>query len=53
MKNSAQCSFSEVDVATGPGSDIYASLLGLDEDLKVLVRVSLRPWSAGSGWAAG
>ena len=45
--------FSEVDVATGPGGDIYASLLGLDEDLKVLVRVSLEPmvsWIWLGGW---
>lgn len=35
--------FSEVDVIPGLGSDIYASLLGMDEDLRVLVRISLEP----------
>lgn len=35
--------FSEVDVITGLGQDIYASLLGMDEDHRVLVKVSLEP----------
>lgn len=45
--------FSEVDVASGPGGDIYASLLGLDKDMKVLVRISLEPmvsWIWIGGW---
>lgn len=35
--------FSEVDVIPGLGNEIYASLLGLDEDLRVLVKVSVEP----------
>lgn len=35
--------FSEVDVITTPWQDIYASLLGMDEDYRVLVRISLEP----------
>lgn len=35
--------FSEVDVISGLGRDIYASLLGMDEDLRVLVKISLEP----------
>ena len=35
--------FSEVDVLSGFGRDIYASLLGMDEDYRVLVRISLEP----------
>lgn len=35
--------FSEVDVINGLGKDIYASLLGMDEDHKILVKVSLEP----------
>lgn len=35
--------FSEVDVIPSLGNEIYASLLGLDEDLRVLVKVSVEP----------
>ena len=35
--------FSEVDVIPGLGNEIYGSLLGLDEDLRVLVKVSVEP----------
>ncbi|MBD5647715.1 MAG: heme lyase CcmF/NrfE family subunit [Desulfovibrio sp.] len=35
--------FSEVDVISGPARDIYASLLGMDEDLRVYVKVSIEP----------
>lgn len=35
--------FSEVDVIPGLGNELYASLLGLDEDLRVLVKVSVEP----------
>lgn len=35
--------FSEVDVIPGLGNEIYASLLGLNEDLRVLVKVSVEP----------
>jgi cytochrome c-type biogenesis protein CcmF len=35
--------FSEVDVIPGPGDEIYASLLGLDEEKRVLVRISVKP----------
>lgn len=35
--------FSEVDVIPGLGKDIYASLLGMDEDMRVLVKISLEP----------
>lgn len=35
--------FSEVDVINGLGRDIYASLLGMDEDHRVLVRIALEP----------
>lgn len=35
--------FSEVDVISGPVRDIYASLLGMDEDLRVYVKVSIEP----------
>ena len=35
--------FSEVDVIPGLGNEIYASLLGLDEDLRVLTKVSVEP----------
>lgn len=35
--------FSEVDVISGLDKDIYASLLGMDEDLRVLVKISLEP----------
>lgn len=35
--------FSEVDVLSSIGRDIYASLLGMDEDYKALVRISLEP----------
>lgn len=35
--------FSEVDVISSLSQDIYASLLGMDEDYKVLVKISLEP----------
>ncbi len=35
--------FSEVDVISGPARDIYASLLGMDEDLRVYVKISVEP----------
>ena len=35
--------FSEVDVIPGLGNEIYASLLGLDENSKVVVKVSVEP----------
>lgn len=35
--------FSEVDVIPGLGNEIYASLLGLDESSKVVVKVSVEP----------
>lgn len=35
--------FSEVDVISGLKRDIYASLLGMDEDLRVYVKVSIEP----------
>ena len=35
--------FSEVDVIPGLGNEVYASLLGLDEDMRVLVKVSVEP----------
>lgn len=35
--------FSEVDVIYTLGQDIYASLLGMDEDYRALVRISLEP----------
>lgn len=35
--------FSEVDVIPGLGEEVYASLLGLDESSRVLVRVSVEP----------
>lgn len=35
--------FSEVDVISSFSKDIYASLLGMDEDMRVMVRVSLEP----------
>lgn len=35
--------FSEVDVLSSPGRDIYASLLGMDEDMRVLVKISIEP----------
>lgn len=35
--------FSEVDVIPGLGNEIYGSLLGLDEDSRVLVKVSVEP----------
>ncbi len=35
--------FSEVDVISSLSEDIYASLLGMDEDYKVLVKISLEP----------
>ncbi|MDE5879563.1 MAG: heme lyase CcmF/NrfE family subunit, partial [Desulfovibrio sp.] len=35
--------FSEVDVISSPARDIYASLLGMDEDLRVYVKVSIEP----------
>ena len=44
--------FSEVDVHGAPGGDIYASLLGLDGDLKALVRISLEPL-VGLIWIGG
>lgn len=35
--------FSEVDVLPGWAKDVYASLLGMDEEHRVLVKVSLEP----------
>ncbi len=35
--------FSEVDVIPGLGNEVYASLLGLDENSKVVVKVSVEP----------
>lgn len=35
--------FSEVDVLSSLSEDIYASLLGMDEDYKVMVKISLEP----------
>ena len=35
--------FSEVDVIPGLGNEIYASLLGLDENSRVVVKVSVEP----------
>ncbi len=35
--------FSEVDVLSSLGRDIYASLLGMDEDYRVLVKISIEP----------
>ena len=35
--------FSEVDVIPGLGNEIYATLLGLDENSKVVVKVSVEP----------
>ena len=35
--------FSEVDVIPGLGEEVYASLLGLDESSRVLVRISVEP----------
>lgn len=35
--------FSEVDVISSLAKDIYASLLGMDEDYKVMVKISLEP----------
>ncbi len=35
--------FSEVDVMVGLGEDLYASLLGMDEEHRVLVKISLEP----------
>lgn len=35
--------FSEVDVISRAGEDVYASLLGMDEEYRVLVRFSLEP----------
>ena len=35
--------FSEVDVIPGLGNEIYASLLGLDENSKIVVKVSVEP----------
>ena len=35
--------FSEVDVIPGFGNEIYASLLGLDEDSHVVVKLSVEP----------
>ncbi|MDR2819022.1 MAG: cytochrome c biogenesis protein CcsA [Desulfovibrio sp.] len=35
--------FSEVDVIPSLGDEIYASLLGLDNDMRVMVRVSVKP----------
>ncbi|MBD5641929.1 MAG: heme lyase CcmF/NrfE family subunit [Desulfovibrio sp.] len=45
--------FSEVDVLSGLGRDVYASLLGMDEEHRVLVEISLEPlvnwiWIGGS-----
>lgn len=45
--------FSEVDVHGSAGGDIYASLLGLDDGMKALVRVSIEPlvgWIWAGGW---
>ena len=35
--------FSEVDVIPGLGNEVYASLLGLDENSRVVVKVSVEP----------
>lgn len=35
--------FSEVDVLSSLGEDIYASLLGIDEEHRVLVKIALEP----------
>lgn len=35
--------FSEVSIISTIGEDVYASLLGMDEDYRVLVRISLEP----------
>lgn len=35
--------FSEVDVIPSLGNELYASLLGLDEEMQVLVKVSIEP----------
>ncbi|MBQ3059039.1 MAG: heme lyase CcmF/NrfE family subunit [Desulfovibrio sp.] len=35
--------FSEVDVIPSLGNEVYASLLGLDEDMQVYVQVSIEP----------
>ena len=35
--------FSEVDVISGLARDIYASLLGMDEEMRVYVKVSIEP----------
>lgn len=35
--------FSEVDVISSLSKDIYASLLGMDEDMRVLVKISIEP----------
>lgn len=35
--------FSEVDVLSSLGRDVYASLLGMDEEHRVLVKISLEP----------
>ncbi|MDE5833039.1 MAG: cytochrome c biogenesis protein CcsA [Desulfovibrio sp.] len=35
--------FSEVDVISRLGEDIYVSLLGVDEDYRVLVKISIQP----------
>ena len=35
--------FSEVDVIPGLGDEIYASLLGLDEEKRVIVKISVEP----------
>lgn len=38
--------FSEVDVMTGLDRDIYASILGMDDNLKLLVKISIEPMVA-------
>ncbi len=35
--------FSEVDVISTLGEDVYASLLGMDEDYRILVKISIEP----------
>lgn len=35
--------FSEVDVISSLGEDIYASLLGVDENFKIFVKISIEP----------
>ncbi|MDR2850772.1 MAG: cytochrome c biogenesis protein CcsA, partial [Desulfovibrio sp.] len=35
--------FSEVDTIPGLGDEIYASLLGLDSDMRVMLKVSVKP----------